>query len=492
MSERVANPVESLGQKARPNSNPNSSAEKASVAMGSALAALVVTLLKLVTGLMSGSLGVLSDAAHSGLDLAGAALTYISVQVADRPADDDHPYGHAKVENISAFVEVFLMLASSAWIGAEAVLRMARHEVGIRYSVWPLAVLALSIVVDLWRSRNLRSVAVRTRSAALEADAAHFSSDIWASAAVFVGLALSWAGSRFGVPALRYADSVTALLVSLMILVFAWKVGRRTIGTLVDATPKDTRRLVLEQVRRVNGVLAVDQARMRSAGASHFADLTLSMSRQLTFQRAEQLVQEATAAVRRVLPDADVVIRTVPRETDTESIFDRVRAVALRNNVVLHDVSVQTYDEGLRIEQHIEVNEELPLLKAHSFVKRIEEEIGRELPQVKSVLTHIESEPATIEKPEMDARSRARDRAMEAQLRQAASRLQEILDVHEVAVSRIGERFQVSCHCTMPDELAMQRVHQVMTLLEDRFKSDCPEVDRVLIHPEPVTDNHHR
>ena len=488
MSQRAANPVENLGQKTRLHASRTSSQEKAAVAMGSALAALVVTLLKLATGIMSGSLGVLSDAAHSGLDLAGAGLTYISVQVADKPADDDHPYGHAKVENISAFVEVFMMLASSAWIGAEAVLRLARHQVGIRYSVWPLAVLALSIVVDLWRSRNLRTVAVRTRSAALEADAAHFSSDIWASAAVFVGLALSWTGSRFSVPALRYADSVTALLVALMILVFAWKVGRRTVSTLVDATPKDTRRRVLEQVRRVNGVLAVDQARMRSAGAAHFADLTLSMSRQLTFQRAEQLVQEATAAVRRVLPDADVVIRTVPRETDTESIFDRVRAVALRNNVVLHDVSVQTYDEGLRIEQHIEVNEELPLLKAHSFVKRIEEEIRRELPQVTSVLTHIESEPATIEKPEMHARNRA----MEEQLRHAAARLPEILDVHEVVVSRVGERFQLSCHCTMPDELAMQRVHQVMTVLEDRFKSDCPEVDRVLIHPEPVTDNHHR
>ena len=466
----------------------SASQEKAAVAMGSALAALVVTLLKLATGLASGSLGVLSDAAHSGLDLVGAGLTYVSVQVADRPADDDHPYGHAKVENISAFVEVFLMVASSLWIGAEAIGRMTRHQVGIRYSVWPMVVLAVSIAVDLWRSRNLRSVAVRTKSAALEADAAHFSSDIWASAAVFLGLGLSWAGAHFHVAALRYSDSVTALLVSAMILLFAWQVGRRTVSTLVDATPRDTRTRVLSEVRKVNGVLAVDQARMRSAGASHFADLTLSMSRQLTFQRTEQLVLEATAAVRRVLPDADVVIRTVPRETDTESIFDRVRAVALRNNVVLHDVSVQTVDTGLRIEQHIEVNEKLPLLKAHSFVRRIEDEIRAELPRVTSVLTHIESEPATIEQPEMHAQ----DRAMEEHLRVAAAQLPEILDVHDVIVSRMGDRFQLSCHCTMPDELAMQRVHQVITVLEDRFKSDCPEVDRVLIHPEPVTDNHHR
>jgi divalent metal cation (Fe/Co/Zn/Cd) transporter len=237
----------------------------------------------------------------------------------------------------------------------------------------------------------------------------------------------------------------------------------------------------------VAGVLAVDQARMRTAGAEHFADLTLSLSRQLTFQRTEQLVQEATAAVQRILPDADVVIRTVPRELATESVFDRVRAVALRNNVVLHDVSVQHYAEGLHIEQHLEVNEQLPLLQAHAFVKRIEEQIREELPQVRGVLTHIESEPATIE----SAEQQGLDRSMEARLRRGAAGLPEILDVHDVLVSRSGDHVHLSCHCTMPDDLEMRKVHAVITLLEDRFRSECPEVDRVLIHPEPFTDSHH-
>lgn len=461
--------------------------QKTMVAMVSVLAALAMTLLKLAAGLASGSLGMLSDAAHSALDLVGAALTYLSVRVADRPADDDHPYGHAKVENISAFVEVFLMVASSIWICGEASLRIVHHQVGLRYSFWPLGVLVLSMAVDLWRSHSLQVVATRTKSAALAADAAHFSSDIWASAAVFLGICLSWFGARAGVAALRYADSATALLVGLMILVFAWHVGRRTIGTLVDATPRDTRSKVLAEVRAVNGVLAVDQARMRSAGASHFADLTLSMSRQLTFQRAEQLVQEATAAVRRVLPDADVVIRTVPRETAAESVFDRVRAVALRNNVVLHDVSVQSFGAGLRIEQHLEVDEALSLRQAHDFARRIEDEIRKDLPQVEQVLTHIESEPATIERPVLQEQ----DRAMEEELRDAAARLPEILDVHDLVITRVGDHLQLSCHCTMADELAMQRVHQVISLLEDRFKGRYPEIDRMLIHPEPLTDSHH-
>lgn len=465
----------------------NAHAQKTSAALGSALAAFVITFLKLATGLASGSLAMLSDAAHSGLDMLGSILTLLSVRVSDKPADEDHPYGHAKVENISAFVEMFLMVASSFWIIVEAIERMARHDVSLRFAGWPLAVLALSMAVDWWRSRRLRRVAEQTGSAALEADAAHFRADIWSSAAVFVGISLSWLGKIYRMRALRYSDSVTALMVAALILFLAWRVGRRSFITLVDATSAGTRSRVLAEVRQVDGVLSVDQARMRSVGATHFADLTLSLSRQLTFQRIEQLVQEATLAVQRVLPGADVVIRTVPRETETETIFDRVRAAASRNNVLLHDVSVQNMGTGLRIEQHIEVDETLPLLKAHAFVRRIEDEIRRELPQVQEVLTHIESEPATIEKPEF----RTEDGSVERHLREAAAQLPEILDVHEVVVSRTGERFQLSCHCTMPDELAMQRVHEVITQLEDRFKLDYPSIDRVLIHPEPVTDNHH-
>lgn len=465
----------------------NARAEKRSVAMVSVLAASVMTLLKLITGLLTGSLGMLSDAAHSGIDLAGAGLTFLSVRVSDKPADENHPYGHGKVENVSAFVETFLMLSSSLWITYEAVSRIFFHPVAIRYSFWPLAVLALSMFVDFWRSRQLMAVANKYGSQALEADALHFASDIWSSIAVFVGLSASWIGAQFHVTWLRLADAFAAIGVSLMILYFSWKLARRTVAALVDTIPPETHRQVLHEVSQTDGVLSVDQARMRRSGNSYFADLTLSLSRQLTFQRTEELVKEATAAVQRVLPDADVVIHTVPRPPVAESIFDKVRAVAARNNVVLHDVSIQSFDSKLHVEQHIEVAEKMTLQAAHTFVRRIEEEIRQELPQVESVLTHIESEPATIER----SVSLIRDRVIEEQLRRAASLLPEVIDIHEVVVGRMGDKIQVSCHCTLPDEMEMHHVHDVITELEDRFKIECPEVYRVLIHPEPATDNHH-
>lgn len=462
------------------------SAEKRRVALHSMLAAAAMTLLKLAAGLLSGSLGVLSDAAHSGLDLAGAALTFFSVRVSDKPADENHTYGHGKVENISAFFEVGLMAISCAWIIYEAVQRIVLHTVELRHSMWPVLVLVTSIAVDYWRSRQLAAVARRTGSPALATDAFHFASDIWSTLAVLAGLGLSWLGVNFHLVALQYADPCAAIVVSLMILRMTWKLARETVGALTDQIPAETRRHVIREVAGVPGVLAIEQARMRKSGASYFADLTLALPRRSTFEHTGELVRAATAAVHRALPEADVVIHTVPRTDHAESIFDRVRAVAARNNVSVHELSVQSHHGRLRVEQHVELDENMPLLDAHTFVSAMEAEILREAPEVDSVLTHIESEPSTIEQPEEIL---VDDLRLEEALRNAAQAYSEISDVHEISVRRHGDHIDLSCHCTLPDHLPMLRVHEIITALEDRFKLACPEVSRVTIHPEPVTDN---
>src|SRR5665213_649258 len=280
------------------------SAAKRRVALHSMLAAAAMTVLKLAAGLLSGSLGVLSDAAHSGLDLAGATLTFFSVQVADRPADEDHTYGHGKVENISAFVEAGLMAISCAWIIWEAVSRIAHHVSELRHSIWPVLVLVTSIAVDFWRSRQLREVAERTGSPALATDAFHFASDIWSTLAVLAGLGASWAGQRLNIPWLRYADPFAAVVVSLMILRITFHLTRETVAVLMDEIPAETRRNIVHEVEQVEGVLAVEQARVRRAGAAYFADLTLALPRRFTFEHTGELVQSATDAVHRALPDS--------------------------------------------------------------------------------------------------------------------------------------------------------------------------------------------
>ena len=462
------------------------SAEKRRVALYSMLAAAAMTVLKLVAGLLSHSLGVLSDAAHSGLDLVGATLTFFSVRVSDKPADEDHTYGHGKFENISSFCEVILMAGSSVWIIWEAIRRIIHPGKGLQNLALPAAVVLCSIGVDFWRSRQLRKVAEQTGSPALATDAFHFASDIWSSLAVLAGLGASWAGIRFGIGGLRYADPLAAVVVSLMILRLTLLLGREAVNVLLDETPAETQRQLIEEVAQVPGVLSVEQARLRRAGANFFADLTLALPRRYTFEHTGELVRAATEAVHRTLPEADVVIHTEPRQARAESIFDRVRAVAARNNVSVHELSVQSHQGRLRVEQHLELDEAQPLLKAHDFVCALEAEILREVPEIDAVLTHIESEPATIEQPEEMVEV---DRKIELALRETARLFEEIVDVHEIVVGRTVDHISISCHCTLPDELPMMRVHEVITGLEDRFKLECPEVYRVTIHPEPVTDN---
>ena len=460
---------------------------KRAAALVSMLAACGMTALKLIAGLLTGSLGMLSDAAHSGLDLLGTALTFASVRISDKPADEDHPYGHARVETLSAFTETFLMGASCVWIVVEAIIRIFVAPVTVRPSVWPFAVLALSITVDLSRSRALKHVAEASGSQALEADALHFASDIWSSVAVAVGLAATYAGVHFGIGWLRFADPIAALAVSAVILHFAWGLARRTTVELLDTAPAGARQRIAHAVEHIDGVVELERVRVRRSGNGVFADLRVAVPRFDTAEHIEVLVQRVTAAVKAVVPGADVTVRTVPRQVLGENIFDRIRGVAALNNVTLHDLSVQQEEGGLRVEQHIEVAESLPLVEAHRFVCELEEQMYRAAPEVSNVLTHIESEPATIEA----SATIEHDRRLQEVLRNVAQTLPEIIDIHEVAVSRMGDNLHLSCHCTLPDALPMHRVHEVITALEDRLKLERPEVDSMLVHPEPEADNRH-
>ncbi len=470
-------------------------AAKRSAALSSVLAALGITLLKLLTGLLTGSLGMLSEAAHSTIDLVAAGITLFSVGVSDRPADDTHNYGHGKVESLSAFVEAGLMLGSCVWIVTEALRRIVYKErLSLTFSIWPFAVLLLSIAVDFTRSKRLAHVASEHHSDALEADALHFGTDIWSSVAVLFGLAATYAGQHWHIPALMLADPAASLVVAGVILFVTWRLAQRTIDTLLDATPKETRekmrRNLVRELRSIDGVLSVDRIRTRRSGSNYFADLTLGLPRNLTFQRSEQITMAATETVRRHLPGADVVVHSVPTASLAESVHDRIRAVAARLNLVIHDVTVQQFNHKLHVEQHLEVDETMPLRQAHELATYLESEIRREIPEIASILTHIESLPSTIEQPA----SQERNRELEVRLRRAAMAFPEILDIHDVMVTRLGApgeeiHIQVNCHCTLPDDLPMARVHAVITALEGAFKLDAPEVDRLLIHPEPATDN---
>jgi cation diffusion facilitator family transporter len=287
--------------------------EKRFVAASSVAAAVLLTGMKMVVGFSTGSIGILSEAAHSALDLVAAAVTLWAVGASSRPADRDHPYGHGKIENFSALFETGLLLGTCAWISYEASKRLLFESVHVEATAWSFGVMAVSIVVDVSRSRALMAAAKKHRSQALEADALHFSTDVWSSSVVLVGLAAVVASEAFGLPWLAKADAVAALGVALIAVIVSLRLGKKSIDDLLDAAPPD----LLGQVAaaaHVEGVLEVSQVRVRRSGPNVFADVTLEVARGLSLEAAHEIAHRSELAVRAAVPDADVVMHANPAD----------------------------------------------------------------------------------------------------------------------------------------------------------------------------------
>jgi len=279
--------------------------EKNRVALVSVLAAVFLTGTKLVVGLLTGSLGILSEAAHSGLDLLAALMTWFSVRVSDRPADGDHPYGHHKIDNFSALVETLLLLVTCIWIFYEAVQRLFFRAPEIEVNAWSYGVLVLAIAIDWSRSRALMRVARKTRSAALEADALHFSSDIASSAVVLVGLALTQAGYP-------EADAIGAIGVGLFVVWISFKLGKKAVDALIDRVPPDHRPRAERVALAVPGVRRAYDVRVREAGPKHFIDLKVAVDPDLRLEAVHALTDAVEDALRGSFEDADVLVHAEP------------------------------------------------------------------------------------------------------------------------------------------------------------------------------------
>ncbi len=243
------------------------------------LAAVGLTAFKLIVGLLTNSLGILAEAAHSGLDLVAAAITYFAVRVSDKPPDTSHHFGHGKVENFSALFETLLLLATSGWIIYEAIDRLLFNPARVEASIWSFVVMATSIIIDINRSKMLYKAARKYNSQALEADALHFSTDIWFSSVVILGL-IGVTLARF-LPHLDWmhaADSVAALVVAVIVIYVSGQLGWRTISALLDTAPKRMAEKIEQAAAGIKGVVDAHAVRIRPSGA-HSTGSSICMSR---------------------------------------------------------------------------------------------------------------------------------------------------------------------------------------------------------------------
>lgn len=456
--------------------------EKSRVAWVSVGAALALTASKLVVGLQTNSLGILSDAAHSGLDMAGAILTLVAVRVSSRPADKSHSYGHAKAENLSALAQTGLLLATSVWIMVEAVNRLLFTQAEVDAGVWAFGVTILAIFVDFSRSRALRAAARRYRSPALEADAYHFATDLWSSGAVLLGLLGVRIGAQFGMPFLARADAAAGLLVGCIVLWICITLVRRNVNDLMDAVSPGLRAKVAEAAR-VPGVVGLHRVRVRMAGPASFADLKLSVERNTPLEQAHRIAADAEAAVQAVLPGADVVVHVSPVPGTNESLLTSIRILAARHDLGVHDLHLHDNEGRQSLHMHVEVSESLSLAEAHSTVTVFETALRAEFPELDSVVTHLE--------PVGDGSVRLP--GVEGDTEQVAQALEEIsaeigicFQPHELAVHRCAGRISVSFHCRLHPSARLRDAHAFSGELERRLRLRLPHIDRVTIRAEPI------
>ena len=451
---------------------------KQKAALASITASALLTLGKLAAGLFSGSLALMSEAGHGLLDTGATILTYFAIRASGKPADEEHHYGHGKVEAVAALAETGLLIVLAAYVMAEAIRRIFGHAAEPIDASWPVfAVLVISIVVDLVRWRSLTTIAEQTKSDALAADALHFSSDLVASVCVLLGLA----ASRFGY---QQGDALAAIGVSVFIAIAGYRQGRRTIDTLVDAAPKGLADLIRTSAGAVTGVVNVESVRLRPAGPKVLGEVGIMVPRSMPLERVSTVKEEVAAAIAMVAPEADVTITANPIALDDESALELVLLIAARRRLAIHHVTVQEINGAKAVSLDLELDGRMTLGRAHEIASSLEDAIEAELGPGVEVETHVE--PLEIaELSGRDADIETVD-AMEAVLTQAALEGGVISDVHHVRVRETPNGLVVNYHCRAVQTLTVDQVHDAVDELDRRARRAEPRVSRIVGHAEPM------
>jgi len=456
--------------------------QKEKVALGSIVASAALTAAKAIVGFASGSLAILSEAAHSLIDLGATVMTYFAVRVSGKPADAEHHYGHGKVESISALAETALLFVLSGVVLWEATRRLiSTQQHAVEATVAAFAVIAASIAVDFFRARLLNRVASETASEALEADALHFSSDMWSSFAVLLGLG----GVALG---LQWADAAAAMVVAVFVCVAAWRLGRRTIDTLTDAAPEGAAEKLRGIASRVRGVVGVERVRARPVGDKLFVEISVAVSRTLPLDRVATLKDDVVRTIRAEMPRAEVSVSTEPRALDSESVPERVMVIARNKALAVHHVTAQEIAGKLAVSLDLEVDRKLALGAAHEIASELESALREELGPDVEVETHIEP----LQPDGIIGRDCTPERiaAVRAALIEIAASAGLVGEVHDVRVRETADGEIVNFHCRVDPAITVQMAHEKVDEVERALRGRFPLIKRVIGHAEPAALQH--
>lgn len=455
---------------------------KALAAISSVIWSTLLTIMKFIVGLMTGSLGMLSEALHSGLDLLAAAGTLFAVRVSALPADDDHPYGHGKAENLMALAETLLLLLTAGWVVQEAVSRLWSGDpaaLHVETSVWAFMVVIVSMAVDINRSRMLHRVAKETNSAALEADAAHFATDIWSSAAVLLGISGA-ALADFTVEGtwlhavLMRADVIASLAVAVLILHVCYLLGRKSVNSLMDKADSANGKLIRETMARRMPAYPLLRLRVREVGNKPYVDMVVQVPRDLHVDTAHEITDAIEAIVSDTVPDAESIVHIQPAETTPTTPEFIIRHVALTHRFGVHGLVLLPTADGLVVSADLELPKNAALADWQVPVEAFRREVAHHLNAIR-VFVHVEPDLR-----ELPAHRAPLPADWESQVRSAMIRMGAPIPRRVETFDREGQRL---CTVSIPIEkdLTVEQSHARLTALTKRLSEELPPLARLMV-----------
>lgn len=449
--------------------------DKARVAAISIFASAGMAAAKFTVGIAIGSLALISEALHSSVDVVATVITWAVVRVSDRPADEEHHYGHGKLESVSALFVIAMLYVLAGGILVESWSRLREGAPTPAISVIPFIVLLIDIAVNFWRARALHRTARDTKSQALAADALHFASDVLGSIAVIIGLALSGLGYAWG-------DSAAAIAVAVMIALLGLRLARSTVETLVDRAPDGVSEKADAAIRAVPGVVDIERLRVRMVGSTHFIDAIVLVPRTFPIDRVDEIKRKAQEAVASALGDADLTFTAIPVARDNESVRERIMVIARNSGLAIHHVTVHDLGGKLTVSIDLEVDGDMALTAAHDIAHELERNIREEFGEDVEVDTHIEP----LE-PELPVGTDAAPDRIEV-IKAALSRFAgdgAIHDIHNVRVRDTEAGEIVNFHCRAAPSMSVIKVHENVDEIERALRRAFPTVKRVISHAEP-------
>jgi len=501
--------------------------EKQTIAIVSVLASAGLAVTKLVIGYSTNSLGILSEAMHSGLDVIAALMTLYAIRIVIRPPDVRYTYGYAKVESLSSLIEIILLFTVAGWIFYEGLERILYKNIEPEITIFSFAVMGISIVVDLWRSRVLYRAARRYGSQAMEADALHFKADMFSSSIVIVGLILV---SVFHIP---NADAFAAVIIAALIIYTSLGLGRRTIDVLLDKAPKGMNHFVLESISGLDGVDKAHDIRIRNMGSKMSVDLHIEVPRTSTHDKAHRIATNVENRIREVMPNCDVLVHVDAIETSTETLTDRIRLIAAETDGIknihslylskiveprlekrssdktskkktkdhktessddslthhhLHAFNANENSYHLHLYLDLQVDRNLDLKSAHDITESFEHRIKTEIPQVKDITTHIETE-ITDDAALIGVEKKASDSYTE-KIRKLSLQVNGVIDCKDIGIVKVNNEQHVTLTIIIKaikgeDVTSIEDAHKISTAVQEIIIKETG-ASRVVVHTEPL------